>query len=215
MADWKKDLPPSIKDRLDKIGEVTQDEKVRMKELEKLDLLLRDFFKGGLDVQELWDRLTEFEKQGKQYLLRDAYTKLKSSFKWKGLPIKFEEQGDGTLSIEFREEEEIETELVLELNDGNFDETVKEQPILVVDCWAEWCAPCRMVAPIIDELAEEYRGQITFGKLNVDYNRAVAERYQIMSIPTLLVFKNGQMVDQKVGAMPKQALADELTRLLG
>lgn len=215
MADWEKELSPSIKDKLNKIGEMTQDEKLKIKELEKLDLLLRDFFKGNLDVHELWDRLKEFEKQDKQYLLRDAYAKLKGSFKWKGLPIKFEEKGKGILSIEFREEEEAETELVLDLNDGNFDKVVKEQPMLVVDCWAEWCAPCRMVAPIIDQLAEEYRGKITFAKLNVDHNRSIAARYQIMSIPTLLVFKNGQMVDQKVGAMPKQALAAELNKLLG
>ena len=71
-----------------------------------------------------------------------------------------------------------------------------------------------MVAPVIEELAEEYQGKITFGKLNVDYNRSVAGRYGIMSIPTLLIFKNGQLVDQKVGAMSKQMLEPELTKYL-
>jgi len=214
MADWKKGLPPIMKNKLAEIGEVTEEEKKRMKELEKLDSVLRDFFKGQLNVQGLWNKLKEFERQGKQYLLRDAYTKLKNSFKWKGLPIKFEEKGDGTLSVEFREKEETEKELVLELTDGNFDDVVKSRPLLVVDCWAQWCAPCRMVAPIIEELAEDYRGKITFSKLNVDYNRSVAARYQIMSIPTLLIFKNGQLVDQKIGVMPKHVLENELTKLL-
>ena len=203
-----------MKNKLAEIGEVTEEEKKRMKELEKLDSVLRDFFKGQLNVQGLWNKLKEFERQGKQYLLRDAYTKLKNSFKWKGLPIKFEEKGDGTLSVEFREKEETEKELVLELTDGNFDDVVKSRPLLVVDCWAQWCAPCRMVAPIIEELAEDYRGKITFSKLNVDYNRSVAARYQIMSIPTLLIFKNGQLVDQKIGVMPKHVLENELTKLL-
>ena len=203
-----------MKNKLAEIGEVTEEEKKRMKELEKLDSVLRDFFKGQLNVQGLWNKLKEFERQGKQYLLRDAYTKLKNSFKWKGLPIKFEEKGDGTLSVEFREKEETEKELVLELTDGNFDDVVKSRPLLVVDCWAQWCAPCRMVAPIIEELAEDYRGKITFSKLNVDYNRSVAARYQIMSIPTLLISKNGQLVDQKIGVMPKHVLENELTKLL-
>ena len=121
MADWKKGLPPIMKNKLAEIGEVTEEEKKRMKELEKLDSVLRDFFKGQLNVQGLWNKLKEFERQGKQYLLRDAYTKLKNSFKWKGLPIKFEEKGDGTLSVEFREKELEEKDLVLELTDGNFD----------------------------------------------------------------------------------------------
>ncbi len=214
MADWERELPPIMRSKLAEVGEVTQEEKERMKELENLDSMLREFFKGQLDAQGLWKRLKEFEEQGKQFLLRDAYAKLKSSFKWKGLPIKFEEKSDGMLSIEFQEGQEAEKELVLELTDGNFDEVVKSQPLLVVDCWAQWCAPCRMVAPVIEELAEEYQGKITFGKLNVDYNRSVAGRYGIMSIPTLLIFKNGQLVDQKVGAMSKQMLEPQLTKYL-
>ena len=212
MADWEKELPPIMKRKLAEVGEVTPQDRERIKELENLDSLLREFFKGRLDAEGLWRKLKEFEEQGKQFLLRDAYTKLKSSFKWKGLPIKFEEKDGGILSLEFREEQEAEKKLVLELTDDNFDEVARSQPILVVDCWAQWCAPCRMVAPVIEALAEDYQGKITFGKLNVDHNRAVASRYQIMSIPTLLIFKNGQLVDQKVGAMPKQLLEPELAK---
>jgi len=214
MANWGKEFPPLVSNRLNKIGEVTQEEKIQLKELEKLDSLLRAFFKGELDAQEVVKALKQLEEQGKQFLLKEAYIKLKGSFKWKELPIKFEERDNGMLSIQLREGEEDEHALVLEITDDNFDETVKSHSVLVVDCWAEWCAPCRMVAPVIEELAEEYQGKITFGKLNVDTNQSVATRYQIMSIPTILIFKNGQMVGQKVGAMPKKMLEDEITRLL-
>jgi thioredoxin 1 len=212
MPDWDKELPPRIRERLAEVGEVTQEDKTRMKQLDNLDSLLKEFFKGQLDAKGLWERLKEFEEQGKQFLLRDAYTKLKASFKWEGLPIKFEETSDGTLSIQFREEEEKAP--VLELTESNFDEAVKNYPLLVVDCWAEWCAPCKMVAPVIEELAEDYQGKIAFGKLNMDYNPSVVARYQIMSIPTLLIFKNGKLVDQKVGAMPKGVLEPELIKYI-
>jgi thioredoxin 1 len=212
MPDWEKELPPRIRERLAEVGEVTQEDKTRMKQLDNLDSLLKEFFKGQLDAKGLWEKLKEFEEQGRQFLLRDAYTKLKSSFKWKRLPIKFEEISDGTLSIQFREEEE--KALVLELTESNFNEAVKNYPLLVVDCWAEWCAPCKMVAPVIEELAEDYQGKIAFGKLNMDYNPSVVTQYQIMSIPTLLIFKNGKLVDQKVGAMPKGVLEPELVKYI-
>jgi thioredoxin 1 len=212
MPDWGKDLSPRIRERLAEIGEVTQEDKTRIKQLDNLDSLLKEFFKGQLDAKVLWERLKEYEEQGEQFLLRDAYTKLKASFKWKGLPIKFEETSDGTLSTKLREEGE--KALVLELTENNFDEAVKNYPLLVVDCWAEWCAPCKMVAPIIEELAEDYQGKITFGKLNMDYNPSMVARYQIMSIPTLLIFKNSNLVDQKVGAMPKGVLELELIKYI-
>jgi thioredoxin len=98
------------------------------------------------------------------------------------------------------------------LTERNFDQAVQKYPMLVVDCWAEWCAPCRMVAPVIEELARDYQGQIVFGKLDVDHNREVAGRYQIMSIPTLLVFKEGRLVGTKVGALPRHVLEGELLR---
>ena len=102
----------------------------------------------------------------------------------------------------------------IELTDAKFREMIKNHPLVVVDCWAPWCAPCRMVAPILEELAREYAGRISFGKLNVDENQSVALEYQIMSIPTLLVFKNGKLVDRIVGAMPKKALEPNITRHL-
>jgi len=148
-------------------------------------------------------------------LLKEAKIKLESSFKRKGLPIKFRERSDGELTLEFKEDEVLEeSEPVLELNSSNFDEEVKKHPLLVVDCWAPWCAPCRMVAPVIEELARDYQGKITFGKLNVDSNQLIAMGYGIMSIPTLLIFKNGQLVDQKVGALPRKTLEPELTKHL-
>ena len=114
------------------------------------------------------------------------------------------------------EEEKAEEEdgLVVELTSDNFDQALGECRLLVVDCWAEWCAPCRMVAPVIEELATDYRGRIAFGKLNVDQNRSLAMRYRIVSIPTLLVFKEGQLVDQVVGAMPRAALEPQLAKYI-
>jgi thioredoxin 1 len=210
---YEEELSPLIKQRLAGIGEVTLEEKDRIAELEKLDSLLKDFYKGELDVLQLWEILKEYEEQGKQFLLREACEKLKKSFKWKGLAIKFHESDSGHLSLEFNEEQE-EEELVIELNDASFDEVIKQYPLMVVDCWAEWCAPCKMVAPVIEELASDYKGKITFGKLNVDFNRIVPSRFGVSSIPTLLIFKNGQLVDQKVGALPKQQLETELIKHL-
>jgi len=100
------------------------------------------------------------------------------------------------------------------VTDATFKEMIKNQPLVVVDCWAPWCAPCHMVAPIIEEMARDYAGRILFGKLNVDENREVAMQYQIMSIPTLLVFKNGKIVDRIIGAMPRQMLEPKITRHL-
>jgi len=89
------------------------------------------------------------------------------------------------------------------ITDGTFVEMVKKYPMVVVDCWAAWCGPCRMVAPIIDELAKEYAGKIVFGKLNVDENPRIATEFAIMAIPTIFIFKNGEPVDVVQGAMPK------------
>ncbi|MCD6335283.1 MAG: thioredoxin [Candidatus Latescibacteria bacterium] len=96
------------------------------------------------------------------------------------------------------------------LNEGNFDRAVDRYPFLVVDCWAEWCMPCRMVSPTVERLAKKHAGEITFGKLDVDGNQEIASRYGIMSIPTLLVFKNGEKVDAIVGALPENALEQKL-----
>jgi len=102
----------------------------------------------------------------------------------------------------------------IELADVTFSEVIRKYPLVVVDCWAEWCAPCRMVGPVVEELARDYRGRIVFGKLNVDSNVRTAQQYGIMSIPTLLVFKNGQLANQLVGAMPRDMLEPQITMYL-
>ncbi|HID17820.1 TPA: thioredoxin [Candidatus Bathyarchaeota archaeon] len=99
--------------------------------------------------------------------------------------------------------------------DETFDDFVRRYPIAVVDCWAAWCGPCLMLSPIIEQLAKEYRGKIVFGKLNVDENAQVPTRFGIMSIPTLLIFREGRLVDKVVGALPKGQLEARLRRLLG
>ena len=98
----------------------------------------------------------------------------------------------------------------INITDADFDTNIKKYSTLVVDCWAPWCGPCRMVGPVIDELAKELYGKIVFGKLNVDENQMTSVKYQIMSIPSLLVFKNGKLVDKLVGAMPKEMLMQKL-----
>ena len=100
------------------------------------------------------------------------------------------------------------------VTDATFKETIQNHSLVVVDCWAPWCAPCHIVAPVIEEMARDYAGKILFGKLNVDENRKIAMQHQIMGIPTLLVFKNGQLVDRIVGAMPRQMLEPKITHHL-
>ena len=102
----------------------------------------------------------------------------------------------------------------VEVTDASFTETIHNHPLVVVDCWASWCAPCHMIAPIIGEMARDYAGKIFFGKLNVDENKRVTMQYQIMSIPTLLLFKNGKLVDRIIGAMPRQMLESRITRYI-
>jgi len=96
------------------------------------------------------------------------------------------------------------------LNENSFNKAVSKYPFLVIDCWAGWCMPCQMVHPVIESLAKKRKGEITFGKLNVDENREIASRFGIMSIPTLLVFKDGKNVDSIIGAMPERALEEKL-----
>ena len=102
----------------------------------------------------------------------------------------------------------------LTITDADFDEAVKKYTTIVVDCWAPWCGPCRMVAPVIEELAKEMQGKIVFGKLNVDENPMTSAKHQIMSIPTMLIFKNGELIDKFVGAMPKDQLKQKLDSYL-
>lgn len=99
--------------------------------------------------------------------------------------------------------EKIATNHPLTITDANFEATLKSNPLLVVDFWAPWCGPCRMVGPVIEQLATEYAGRVAFAKMNVDENQLVPSSFSVMSIPTIVVFKNGQAVERIVGAYPK------------
>jgi thioredoxin 1 len=106
-------------------------------------------------------------------------------------------------------------ENVLTLGDENFDkEVLKSNVPVLVDFWAPWCAPCRMIAPAVEELATKYAGQVKVGKMNIDDHQNVPQRYNVMSIPMILVFKNGQPVDQIVGAVPKAHLENMVKKAL-
>jgi thioredoxin 1 len=105
---------------------------------------------------------------------------------------------------------------ILLLNEKNFDEEIRRPGApLIVDFWAAWCAPCRLIAPHLETLAQEYKGRVRVGKVNVDDNPSLAGRYQIRSIPTLLVFKDGQVVDQLIGAAPKDSIQQLADKHLG
>ena len=103
----------------------------------------------------------------------------------------------------------------VDVTDRSFEDRVISYPgVVLVDCWAPWCGPCRMVAPILEQLAAEYRGRVLIAKLNTDENPAIASRYTIQSIPTMLIFKNGVQVDRLVGALPKQEIERHLAELI-
>ena len=105
--------------------------------------------------------------------------------------------------------------MALEITDSNFEETVlkSDKPVLV-DFWAAWCGPCRMVGPIIDELSEEYEGKAVVGKVDIDSNQQYAAQFGVRNIPTVLVFKNGELVDRKVGVSTKNDYAQALDSLI-
>ena len=105
--------------------------------------------------------------------------------------------------------------MALELNDSIFEEKVlkSDKPVLV-DFWAEWCGPCRMVGPIIDELSEEYDGKAIIGKIDIDSNQQYAAQFGVRNIPTVLVFKDGELVDRKVGVSSKNDYAQALENLI-
>ncbi len=100
------------------------------------------------------------------------------------------------------------------LTDANIEQHISSGGVLVVDCWAPWCMPCRMLSPIVDQLARDYSGRVRFGKLNVDENPLTARRFNTMSIPTLLVFKEGVNIDRIVGAQPKGILKSRIDSYL-
>jgi len=105
--------------------------------------------------------------------------------------------------------------MVTDVTDQDFEqEVIKSTLPVLVDLWAPWCAPCRMVAPVVDQLAEEYNGRVKFCRLNVDESPQTAAKYRIMAIPTLMLFKGGTAVDTVIGAVPKQALQPKIDDLL-
>jgi thioredoxin 2 len=101
------------------------------------------------------------------------------------------------------------------VTDANFSKEVLQSPLpVLVDVWAPWCGPCRMIAPLVEEVAQEFAGRLKVAKLNSDENRHIPSQYQIQGIPTLLLLKNGELVDRVVGAVPKQQLVSKIQQLL-
>ena len=98
----------------------------------------------------------------------------------------------------------------LEITDSNFEEVLNSEKPVLVDFWAEWCGPCKMIGPVVEELAADYDGKAVVGKVDVDVNPEVSAKFGIRSIPTLLVFKNGEIVDKQIGAVPKSVLSQKL-----
>ena len=104
--------------------------------------------------------------------------------------------------------------MALQITDANFEELVNSGKPMVLDFWAEWCGPCRMIGPIIEEMAGEYEGKAIIGKVNVDNNPGVSAQFGIRNIPTVLFVKNGEIADKSVGAVPKQQLTSKLDALI-
>jgi len=105
--------------------------------------------------------------------------------------------------------------MAVEFTDANFEElAIKSDKPVLVDFWAEWCGPCRMVGPVVEELANDNEGKAVVGKVNVDHNSAVSQRFGIRNIPTILFLKNGEVVDKSVGAVPKNVLQEKLDALM-
>ena len=213
-------LSGRARERLAGLGSLSDDEKRAAAEDAETTELLRRFFKGDLSDDDLFDVLKEYERNARWHALGIIRDKLQASFKWEDLGILFDEQPDGSFTIARGEEKQVQEVsmsdgAVIEVTDATFDKMVEEESVLVVDCWAPWCGPCRMVAPVIEELAKDFAGKVTFAKLNVDQNQGISMRYRIQSIPTMLFFKDGKMVDQKLGAMPKAMLQPIVEKHLG
>jgi thioredoxin 1 len=100
------------------------------------------------------------------------------------------------------------------VTDATIDAAASQYPIFILDCWAEWCGPCRTIGPIIEQLATEMKGKVVFGKLNIDENMQTANKYRISAIPTLMIFKDGKLIDKLVGAYPKPTLVAKIQKFL-
>ncbi|MEM2522856.1 MAG: thioredoxin [Candidatus Bathyarchaeia archaeon] len=117
------------------------------------------------------------------------------------------------LMKEFREKNSLDGQIV-HLTDSNFDEIISQNSLVLVDFYAEWCMPCRMMAPVVEELAKGLAGKVLVGKINVDENPDVADRFQVFSIPTLVIIKSGKEVDRIVGFVPKSHVEARLKKYL-
>jgi thioredoxin 1 len=100
--------------------------------------------------------------------------------------------------------------MAVEINTSNFEEILKTDKPVMIDFWAAWCGPCRMIAPLVDELSAEYEGRAIIAKVDVDANQEIAMKYGVRNIPTILFLKNGEVVDKSVGAVPKNILSDKI-----
>jgi len=105
--------------------------------------------------------------------------------------------------------------MAIEITDTNFKQEVLDSPIpVLIDFWATWCMPCQMIAPVVETISQEYTGKLKVGKIDVDKHGELAAKYSVMSIPALLFFKNGQVVDSVIGAVPKEYLVDRINKIL-
>lgn len=102
----------------------------------------------------------------------------------------------------------------VEVTDSDFEETIEEYPIVLVDFWAAWCGPCKMMEPVLEELARNYQGDVVIGKMNVDKNQNIPSRFQVSSIPTMVLFKDGEVVDKMIGARGKEQLSQKFDQHL-
>jgi thioredoxin 1 len=102
----------------------------------------------------------------------------------------------------------------VQVTDANFSDFIKEHRVVVVDFWSQWCMPCRIIAPILDELAKEYAGKVVFAKLDVEGNQTTAVAYGITAIPALLIFKDGKLVDRIIGAYPKPQIEEKIKKII-
>jgi len=104
------------------------------------------------------------------------------------------------------------TGTVIPIDQGQINDILRDHPALVIDFWAEWCGPCRRVSPVIEELAQEFAGKVTFGKCNTDYNQQLAMQLNISAIPNIVFFSHGKMIDRVIGAYPKEAIREKIIR---
>ncbi|MEA1904552.1 MAG: thioredoxin family protein [Candidatus Hadarchaeota archaeon] len=102
----------------------------------------------------------------------------------------------------------------IQVTDKTFDSAIRKHPAVVTYCWGEWCPPCDIIEPIINQLANDYSGRVVFGKLNTNQNKNIAIKYQVMTVPTLLFFKNGKLIDRAMGAVPREQIERKLKKII-